>query len=85
MASEAFNNLLMKATVDPARARDFAAESARITSVDAVINHLDEALTASGLNKAQLARAIGANGSAVRRFLSARSPNPATTTSLHTV
>jgi DNA-binding phage protein len=78
--SEAFNNLLARRLADPERARAFAAESARIAAIDAVVNQLDAARAASKLNKTQLARAIGAQPSVVRRLLSSQTVNPTLST-----
>ncbi len=61
---------------DPEYARAFAAESIRIATVDTIMNSLAEGLAASGLSKAALARAIGANPAAVRRLLSTDQANP---------
>lgn len=74
--SEAFNALLVERLADPEFARSYAAETARITAIDAVVNQLDDAREASNLTKARLARAIGARPSAVRRLLSAQTVNP---------
>lgn len=61
---------------DPAFAREFAAESVRISTIDALVNQLDEAREAAGLTKAALARAIGADPAVIRRLLSASQVNP---------
>jgi ribosome-binding protein aMBF1 (putative translation factor) len=71
-----FDVLLADRLRDPEFARHYAAESARIDAIDAVINRLDELREESGLSKAQLARAIGAEPSVVRRLLSSESVNP---------
>ncbi|MFC8796790.1 helix-turn-helix domain-containing protein [Promicromonospora sp. NPDC057138] len=65
---------------DPEQARAFAAELARIRTVDTVVNALDEQRTAVGLSKAALARAIGSDASVVRRLLTATTSNPTLTT-----
>lgn len=74
--SEMFNALLAERLEDPEFARAYAAESARISAIDAVVNQLDDAREASNLTKAQLARAIGSDPSVVRRLLSAQTVNP---------
>jgi len=74
--SETFNALLAERLDDPEFARRYAAESARIAAIDGVVNQLDEARAALNLTKAQLARAIGAEPSVVRRLLSAQTVNP---------
>lgn len=61
---------------DPEYARQFAAESVRIATIDQLVNQLDQARVEAGLSKAALARAIGSNPAAVRRLLSASSVNP---------
>lgn len=76
MVSDAFNALLESETRDPAAAREFAAEAARIATIDAIVNGLDAARIEAHMSKAALARAIGAEPSTVRRLLSARNVNP---------
>lgn len=61
---------------DPEFLREYITEAVRIASVDAIINTLDEARTAAGLSKAELARAIGAEPASVRRLFSASKANP---------
>ena len=61
---------------DPEYARAFAAESVRVTTIDSIMNTIAEQAEASGMTKAALARAIGANPAAVRRLLSADGVNP---------
>lgn len=61
---------------DPEYAREFAVESARVRTIDAIINLLDEKREEAGLSKAALARAIGSEPAVVRRLLSASSVNP---------
>ncbi|MEV0456780.1 helix-turn-helix transcriptional regulator [Catellatospora methionotrophica] len=56
--------------------RAYLTESVRISTVDALINALEDARESAHLNKAELARAIGAEPAVVRRLLSATSPNP---------
>lgn len=74
--SKVFERLLDERLQDPEFRREYAVESARIAAIDAVINDLDEAREESNLSKAQLARAIGANPSVVRRLFSAQTVNP---------
>ncbi len=64
------------ALVDPEYARAFAAESIRVSTIDTIMNALLAQVESSGLSKAGLARAIGANPAAVRRLLSAKDVNP---------
>ena len=61
---------------DPAFAREFAAESVRIATIDALVNQLDEAREVAGLSKAALARAIGADPAVIRRLFSMPHVNP---------
>ncbi len=61
---------------DPVFAREFAAESVRIATIDTLVNQLDTAREAAGLSKAELARAIGSDPAVVRRLFSATNVNP---------
>ena len=61
---------------DPAFARHYAIESARIATIDAVVNALDEAREAEGLSKADLARAVGSEPAVVRRLFGSGRVNP---------
>lgn len=61
---------------NPEYAREFAAESVRVNTIDTIINRLDESRADAGLSKAALARAIGANPAVVRRLLSSTQANP---------
>ncbi len=61
---------------DPEYAREFAAESVRIKTIDTIINSLDQTRAEAGLTKAALARAIGSDPAAIRRLLSATQRNP---------
>lgn len=61
---------------DPEYARAFAAESVRIATIDSIINELADRVDAEGLSRADLARAIGADPSVVRRLLTAENVNP---------
>jgi len=61
---------------DPEFARAYATESIRIATVDSIVNELDSLRDDANLTKAQLARAIGSNPSAIRRLLSSSSANP---------
>jgi len=60
----------------PEFAREFALQSARIATIDAIINQLDEAREARGLSKAELARSVGSDPASVRRLFSSTSANP---------
>lgn len=61
---------------DPEFLREYVATSIQIATVDRILNELDDAREASGLSKAELARAISANPAAVRRLFSTAEPNP---------
>jgi DNA-binding phage protein len=67
---------LAKDLGDPEYSREYLVQSARIATIDAVINSLDEARLAAGLSKAALARAIGVEPATVRRLFSASNANP---------
>lgn len=60
----------------PTFAREFALQSARVATIDAIINQLDEARESQGLSKAELARTVGANSASVRRLFSSTTANP---------
>ncbi len=61
---------------DPEFLREYVAETIRISATDNIVNALDEARQASGLSKAELARAIRAEPAVIRRLFSARGVNP---------
>lgn len=61
---------------DPAFARQYAIESARIATIDAVVNALDEAREAEGLSKADVARAVGSDPAVIRRLFGSGPVNP---------
>lgn len=61
---------------DPEFLREYVAASIQISTVDRILNELDDAREASGLSKTELARAISANPAAVRRLFSASDANP---------
>lgn len=54
---------------DPEFLRQFVLESIRISTVDSIMNTIDEAREAAGLSKAGLARTISAEPAVVRRLL----------------
>jgi DNA-binding phage protein len=80
VAGRTFDKLLADELRDPEFARGYAAELARINAIDAVINGLSDLLEESGMNKTQLARAIGSQPSVVRRLLTAQTVNPTLST-----
>ena len=61
---------------DPELLREHVMESARISTIDQVVNALNDAREAAGLSKAALARAISAEPAAIRRLFSAAQVNP---------
>lgn len=56
---------------DPEFRAEFLLQSARIDTIDRIINELDEARLDHDLSKAALARAIGSDPAVVRRLFSA--------------
>jgi transcriptional regulator with XRE-family HTH domain len=69
---------------DPEFRREFFLERLRISTIDDLIGNLDEARDELDLSKADIARALGAQGSVVRRIFSSddASPTLATITEL---
>ena len=61
---------------DPEFLREYVATAIQISTVDRILNELEDAREASGLSKAELARAISANPASVRRLFSASDANP---------
>lgn len=61
---------------DPEFVRAYVTESLRVETIDRLVNDLDEARTALGLSKAELARAISAEPAVIRRLLSPGHRNP---------
>jgi DNA-binding phage protein len=61
---------------DPEFLREYLVESVRISTIDQVVNALNDAREAAGLSKAALARAISAEPAAMRRLFSAGQVNP---------
>ena len=61
---------------DPEFLRAYVTESLRVETIDRLVNDLDEARTALGLSKAELARAISAEPAVIRRLLSPGHRNP---------
>jgi transcriptional regulator with XRE-family HTH domain len=72
----AFWDDLARDLEDPAFLREYVVESMRIATIDAVVNQLDEARTAAGLSKAELARAIQVEPATIRRLFASDNPNP---------
>ncbi|GGW76883.1 helix-turn-helix transcriptional regulator [Streptomyces bobili] len=61
---------------DPEFLRHYVVESIRISTIDQIVNALDEARDAADLSKAALARAISAEPAVVRRLFSSKHVNP---------
>lgn len=61
---------------DPEFLREYIRESVRIATIDRLVNGLDQARQAAGLSKAELARAISAQPSVVRRLFSSAHVSP---------
>jgi DNA-binding phage protein len=61
---------------NPQFLREYLVESVRISTIDIIVNALDDAREAAGLSKAALARAINTEPAAVRRLFSAGQLNP---------
>ena len=61
---------------DPEFLRQYIVETMRITTIDQVVNALDDARMVAGLSKAEVARAIAAQPSVVRRLFTEGHGNP---------
>ncbi|MGL5825649.1 MAG: helix-turn-helix domain-containing protein [Nocardioides sp.] len=61
---------------DPEAASQYLLEWVRITTVDRIVNRLDELREAQGWSKARLARAVHRDSAAIRRLLSDATGNP---------
>ena len=61
---------------DPEFLREYVTHSVRISTIDSVVNAIDDAREAAGLSKAELARAIQKEPATIRRLLSSESANP---------
>ncbi len=78
----AFDKYVNKRMKDGAFAEDYEAARGEIEQIDKLVHFLDDARVAADLNKAELARRIGAKPEIVRRLFTARSPNPTMRTML---
>ena len=74
--SNAFWDDLARDLEDTMFLREYLVESMRIATIDAVVNELDEARTAAGLSKAELARAIQVEPATIRRLFASDKSNP---------
>lgn len=72
----AFWDDLARELEDPEFLREYVVESMRIATIDQVVNAIDDARTAAGLSKAELARAIQKEPATIRRLLSSDNSNP---------
>jgi DNA-binding phage protein len=61
---------------DPEFLREYVVESVRVATIDKIMNTLIDALDATGMTKAALARAIHQEPAAIRRFFSSSHANP---------
>lgn len=61
---------------EPEFLREYVVESMRISTVDSVVNAIDDAREAAGMSKAELARAIQKEPTTIRRLLSSEGANP---------
>ena len=76
MTSSVFWSDLLEDLADPEFLRTYVLESVRITTIDSLVNELDDLREAEGLSKAALARAIGSNPATVRRLFSSADASP---------
>jgi DNA-binding phage protein len=65
--------------LDPEFQREFELESLRIATIDNIIGALDAAREELAMSKADVARAIGGQGSVIRRLFSSDSVSPTLT------
>ncbi|MFI5906890.1 multiprotein-bridging factor 1 family protein [Dactylosporangium sp. NPDC051541] len=75
-APSAFWDDLADDLTDTEFLRHYIVETMRITTVDHVVNALDDARMVAGLSKAEVARAIAAQPSVVRRLFAEGHSNP---------
>ena len=61
---------------DPKKLRDYMVASARIATIDQIINELDSARESAHLTKAELARAMNVQPAVVRHLLTHKRVNP---------
>ena len=71
-----FWNDLAQDLEDPERLRLFLLESLRISTLDSLINQIDEARAQVSLSKAEIARRLGTEPANIRRFFSSGTDNP---------
>lgn len=72
----AFWDDLSRDLQDPEFLREYVVESMRISTIDSVVNAINDAREAAGMSKAELARAIRKEPATIRRLLSSESANP---------
>jgi len=75
-SKSAFWEDLARDLEDPEVLREYVAASVRIATIDRVVNALDDAREASGLSKAELARAIQVEPATIRRLFASDKSNP---------
>jgi len=65
---------------DPEQLRLFLLESIRISTLDSLVNQLDDARSKGGLSKADIARKLGSEPANIRRFFASGTDNPTLST-----
>lgn len=65
---------------NPEFARAYIVESLRISTIDSLVNQLDNVRSSLGLTKAELARSLQLEPAALRRLFSAEQVNPTIST-----
>ena len=72
----AFDKYVNQRMKDRAFAEEYEAARTEIEQIDKLVRFLDDARLAADMNKAELARRIGAKPEIVRRLFTTDSPNP---------
>lgn len=75
-AGEVFWRDLARDLEDQEFLREYVVESLRISTIDRIVNALDDAREAAGLSKADLARAIGSQPQVIRRLFTSHAASP---------
>lgn len=71
---------LAKDLKDPEQLRLFLLESIRISTLDSLVNQLNDVRSKSGFSKADVARKLGSEPANIRRFFSSGTDNPTLST-----
>lgn len=77
---QAFRDDLARDLEDPEFLREYVSQYVRISTIDSIVNQLDDARKALGLSKADLARAIQVEPATIRRLFSSDQANPTLST-----